>query len=57
MMTIILNGKKAGIPSVRDEITTLRKEVENVEVHVPYELGDERTFQLSIFSSLKIALV
>jgi len=44
MITIILNGKKAGIPSVRDAITALRKEVDGVEVRVTYEFGDVARF-------------
>jgi len=44
MVMIILNGKKAGLPSVRDAISTFRKEVENVQVRVTYEYGDVARF-------------
>ena len=44
MITIILNGKKAGIPTVRDAIDTLRKEVEEIQVRVTYEYGDVTHF-------------
>ena len=44
MLMIILNGKKAGIPTVRDAIATLRKEVEGVQVRVTYEYGDVARF-------------
>ena len=44
MVMIILNGKKAGMPTVRDAIATLRKEVEQVEVRVTYEFGDVKRF-------------
>ncbi|MEN8140076.1 MAG: lipid kinase YegS [Thermodesulfobacteriota bacterium] len=40
MLRIILNGKKAGLDSVRAAITTLRREVAGVEVRVTYEYGD-----------------
>jgi lipid kinase YegS len=46
MVMIILNGKKAGIPSVRDAIATLRKEVKQVEVRVTYEYGDVKRFMI-----------
>jgi len=41
---IILNGKKAGFPAVRDAISTLRKEVESLQVRVTYEYGDVARF-------------
>jgi len=44
MITIILNGKKAGMPLVREAITALRKEVDGVEVRVTYEFGDVARF-------------
>ncbi len=44
MIRIILNGKKAGYDSVRSAISTLRKEVESVEVRVTYEYGDVERF-------------
>lgn len=44
MIRIILNGKKAGYDSVRSAISTLRKEVEGVEVRVTYEYGDVERF-------------
>ena len=44
MVMIILNGKKAGLPSVRDAISTFRKEIENVQVRVTYEYGDVARF-------------
>lgn len=40
MIRIILNGKKAGLASVRSAISELRKEVSNVEIRVTYEYGD-----------------
>ena len=46
MITLILNGKKAGLPAVRDAITAFRKEVENVQVRVTYEYGDVERFML-----------
>jgi len=44
MIMIILNGKKAGMPTVRDAIATFRKEVEEVQVRVTYEYGDVERF-------------
>ena len=44
MLMIILNGKKAGIATVRDAIATVRKEVDGVEVRVTYEYGDVERF-------------
>ena len=44
MITIILNGKKAGIDTVRDAISVFRKEVEDVQVRVTYEYGDIERF-------------
>ena len=44
MVMIILNGKKAAIPSVRDAISLFRKEVEDVQVRVTYEYGDVARF-------------
>ena len=44
MIRIILNGKKAGYDSVRSAISTLRKEVEGVEIRVTYEYGDVERF-------------
>jgi len=44
MIRIILNGKKAGYDSVRSAISTLRNEVEGVEVRVTYEYGDVLRF-------------
>jgi lipid kinase YegS len=44
MITIILNGKKAGIDSVREAISVFRKEVEDVQVRVTYEYGDMERF-------------
>jgi lipid kinase YegS len=41
---IILNGKKAGLPAVRDAISIFRKEVDHVEVRVTYEYGDVKRF-------------
>ena len=46
MVTIILNGKKAGIETVRTAIATFRKEVEDVQVRVTYEYGDVERFML-----------
>ena len=40
MIRIILNGKKAGLASVRSAISELCKEVSNVEIRVTYEYGD-----------------
>ena len=39
MIRIILNGKKAGVDSVRSAISTLRKERDDIEVRVTYEYG------------------
>ena len=50
MTTIILNGKKAGIPSVREAISTFRKENENIQVRVTYEFGDVERF---LFQAIK----
>ena len=44
MITIILNGKKAGIASVREAISIFRQTVEGVEVRVTYEYGDVERF-------------
>jgi len=44
MIMIILNGKKSGIPSVREAISILRKEVDEVAVRVTYEFGDVARF-------------
>ena len=44
MLMIILNGKKAGMPTVRNAIATFRKEVEAVQVRVTYEYGDVERF-------------
>ena len=44
MIRIILNGKKAGCDSVRTAISTLRDEVDGVEVRVTYEYGDVERF-------------
>lgn len=44
MITIILNGKKAGIESVRTAIATFRKEADDVQVRVTYEYGDVERF-------------
>jgi lipid kinase YegS len=41
---IILNGKKAGMPTVREAISILRKEVDEVAVRVTYEFGDVERF-------------
>jgi lipid kinase YegS len=46
MITIILNGKKAGIESVREAISVFRKEVDDVQVRVTYEYGDVERFML-----------
>ena len=51
MITIILNGKKAGMPSVRDAITAFRKEVDEVQVRVTYEYGDVERFMLESIQS------
>ncbi len=37
---IILNGKKAGLKSVRDAISSIRKQAPAVEVRTTYEAGD-----------------
>lgn len=44
MIRIILNGKKAGLETVRSAISLLREEVEGVEVRVTYEYGDVKRF-------------
>ena len=54
MIMIILNGKKAGIASVREAISTLREEVKDIEVRVTYEFGDvERFMHEAIKSGIK----
>ncbi len=40
MIHIILNGKKAGLESVRSAIASLREERDDIEVRVTYEYGD-----------------
>ncbi len=44
MVMIILNGKKAGLPAVRDTISAFRYKVKDVEVRVTYEYGDVKRF-------------
>ncbi len=46
MIMIILNGKKAGIPTVREAISAFRKEVNDLQVRVTYEYGDVERFML-----------
>jgi len=46
MVMIILNGKKAGIPTVREAISTFRNEITDVQVRVTYEYGDVERFML-----------
>jgi len=46
MVMIILNGKKAGIPTVREAISAFRKEVNDLQVRVTYEYGDVERFML-----------
>ena len=46
MVMIILNGKKAGIPTVREAISTFRKEVNDLQIRVTYEYGDVERFML-----------
>ena len=46
MVMIILNGKKAGIPTVREVISAFRKEVNDLQVRVTYEYGDVERFML-----------
>ncbi len=46
MVMIILNGKKAGIPTVRSAIAAFRKEEDDVQVRVTYEYGDVERFML-----------
>ena len=41
---IILNGKKAGSPAVRESISILRREVDDIQVRVTYEYGDVERF-------------
>jgi len=43
---IILNGKKAGISTVREAISTFRNEITNVQVRATYEYGDVERFML-----------
>jgi len=58
MITIILNGKKAGIPAVRNAIATLRREVADVEVRVTYEYGDvERFMHEALASGVKRIII
>ena len=51
MIMIILNGKKASMLSVRDAITSIRKEVKHIEVRVTYEYGDVERFMLQAVQS------
>ena len=51
MITIILNGKKAGIDTVREAISVFRKEVKDVQVRVTYEYGDVERFMLEAIQS------
>ena len=51
MITIILNGKKAGMASVRSAISVFRKEVEDVQVRVTYEYGDVERLMLEAIQS------
>ena len=51
MITIILNGKKAGIESVRAAIAAFRQEVNDVQVRVTYEYGDVERFMLEAIQS------
>ena len=51
MIMIILNGKKASMPSVRDAISSIRKEVKHIEVRVTYEYGDVERFMLQAVQS------
>jgi len=46
MVMIILNGKKAGILTVREAISTFRKEFTDIQVRVTYEYGDVERFML-----------
>ena len=58
MIRIILNGKKAGVDSVRAAISTLSEEVEGVEVRVTYEYGDvERLVAEAIEDGVKRLVV
>lgn len=41
---IVLNGKKAGLPEVRDAIAMFRQEREDIHVRVTYEFGDVARF-------------
>ena len=43
-ITIVLNGKKAGLPEVRNAIAIFRQEREDVQVRVTYEYGDVARF-------------
>ncbi len=44
MIMIILNGKKAEMPEIRDAIAAFRREEKNVQVRVTYEYGDVERF-------------
>ena len=58
MITIILNGKKAGIESVRTAIDTFRKEAVDVCVRATYEYGDvERLMLEAIQSGAKLIII
>jgi len=44
MIMVILNGKRACLPAVRQVISTVRREVEGIQVRVTYEYGDVERF-------------
>ncbi len=53
-MRIILNGKKAGIPEVRQAVEFLREESKTVEVRVTWEKGDvERLLREAVQEGVK----
>jgi len=50
MVMIILNGKKACLPAVRNVISTLRQEMDGIQVRVTYEYGDVERFMYEALS-------
>ena len=48
MIRIILNGKKAGVDSVRAAISTFREEVEGVEVIDPNDTAAQKVVKAKV---------
>ena len=56
-ITIILNGKKAGLESLRDDIASFRKKVNNVDIRVTYEFGDVERFLLEAIENNSFRII